>query len=163
MRFVFKPMTEEDARAVLSWRYEGEYSFYNSDPADPQEDVREMLDGSFFSATDEQGNLAGFFCVGLTAQVPGGWQKGIYRDSALDIGLGMRPDLTGNGLGLSFVTAGLDFLRRERSPHMFRLVVATFNQRAITVYERAGFHPVDVFPSRMLNGDTEFLLMMREA
>ena len=163
MRFIFKPMTEADARAVLSWRYEGEYSFYNSDPADPQEDVREMLDGSFLSATDEQGNLVGFFCVGLTAQVPGGWQQGIYRDSALDIGLGMRPDLTGKGLGLDFVSAGLDFLRRERSPRMFRLVVATFNQRAITVYERAGFRPVTVIPSSTLNGDAEFLLMTKEA
>jgi hypothetical protein len=59
--------------------------------------------------------------------------------------LGMRPDLTGRGLGEEFVHAGLRFARETYSPPAFRLTVATFNQRAIRVYERAGFEIVERF------------------
>ena len=76
---------------------------------------------------------------------------------ALDVGLGMRPDLTGQGLGLDFVRAGLRFARDTYVPPAFRLTVATFNRRAIKVYERAGFEPVRAFGDR----GTGWLLMRR--
>ena len=40
----------------------------------------------------------------------------IQRATAIEIGLAMRPDLTGRGLGLAFVEAGLDFARARYAP-----------------------------------------------
>jgi ribosomal-protein-alanine N-acetyltransferase len=60
----------------------------------------------------------------------------------ITIGLGMRPDLTGQGQGLAFVKAGLAFSQKRYAPTAFRLLVFTWNQRAINVYLHAGFHIV---------------------
>ena len=57
----------------------------------------------------------------------------------VEIGLGLRPDLTGRGLGLQFFLGRC--LVREATFGDERVVlnVAAFNERAITVYRRAGF------------------------
>jgi [ribosomal protein S18]-alanine N-acetyltransferase len=153
------PMTEEAARAVLAWRYEAIYAFYNADLHDLHDGLQEMLAGSYYAAMDEQGALVGFFCFGMPAQVPGVHLYGLYADDALDIGLGMRPDLTGRRLGREFLTAGLDFARRRFAPATFRLAVAAFNQRAIRLYEKVGFQAVATFVSPTRNGEASFLLM----
>jgi ribosomal-protein-alanine N-acetyltransferase len=153
------PMTEEAARAVLAWHYEGLYAFYNADPQELHDGLGEMLAGSYYAATDEQGALVGFFCFGAPAQVPGGHLYGLYADEALDIGLGLRPDLTGRGQGRAFLTAGLDFARQRFASATFRLSVAAFNQRAIRLYETVGFQAVATFVSPTRNGEVTFLLM----
>jgi RimJ/RimL family protein N-acetyltransferase len=153
------PMTAEAARVVLAWRYEGLYAFYNTDPQDLHDGLQEMLDGSYYAATDEPGTLVGYFCFGAPAQVPGGHSCGLYADDALDIGLGLRPDVTGRGLGRAFLSAGLDFARRRFAPATLRLSVAAFNQRAIRLYETVGFQAVATFVSPTRNGDASFLLM----
>lgn len=159
MHITMGPMTEEAARAVLAWRYEGIYAFYNADPHDLHNGLQAMLDGSYYAATDEQGALVGVFCFGAPAQVPGGHLYGLYADDALDIGLGLRPDVTGRGLGHAFLTAGLDFARQRFAPATFRLSVAAFNQRAIRLYVKAGFQAVATFVSPTRNGEASFLLM----
>lgn len=152
-------MTEDIARTIASWRYEPPYTFYNPAPESLDEVLAEMLDGSFYAVLDEGGELTGFVAFGATAQIPGGHTYGAYRDEALDIGLGMRPDLTGRGLGRAFLAACITFAQERYSPPMLRLSVATFNQRAITVYERAGFTPGPIVPSSVPGGETEFLVM----
>ncbi|HET8626173.1 MAG TPA: GNAT family protein, partial [Thermomicrobiales bacterium] len=81
----------------------------------------------------------------------------------LDVGLGMRPDLTGRGLGLAFVRAGLDFARARFAPRRFRLSVAAFNRRAIAVYERAGFRREGAIVVDGPDGGREFAIMSRDA
>jgi len=75
--------------------------------------------------------------------------------------LALRPDLTGRRIGLGFVEAGMDFARRTFAPATFRLDVATFNQRAIRVYERAGFTPGPRFIRYTRLGPYEFMEMTR--
>ena len=62
----------------------------------------------------------------------------------VNIGLGLRPELTGLGYGLAFVQAGLAFGKTRYAPASFQLTVAPFNARAIKVYMRAGFTLVKV-------------------
>jgi len=92
--FAIRPMTAADAHAVATWRYPDEYSFYDAD-ADPG-DLAELLDpagwGKRYFAADElaKRTLAGVLVVKLTGRVA-------------EIGLGLRPGLTGRGLGESFL------------------------------------------------------------
>jgi ribosomal-protein-alanine N-acetyltransferase len=121
-------MSQEDAVAIAAWRYPPPYDFYDAD-ADPG-DLAELLDprrreGSYFSAWSE-GKLIGF------AQVSA-------ADGTAVIGLGLRPDLTGRGLGSAFLEAVMAFVREGEAPARFTLSVAAFNGRAIRIYERAGF------------------------
>ncbi len=55
--------------------------------------------------------------------------------------------------------AGLAFARQQFAPRAFRLFVMTFNERAIRVYERAGFERVRVVIQHSLEGERPFLEM----
>jgi [ribosomal protein S18]-alanine N-acetyltransferase len=158
LRFTLKPITRDDARAISRWRYDEPYSIYDGDPTS----VDALLQPRFYyhSVYDERGDLTGYFCFGEDAQVAAGKRLGVYEvEPALDLGLGMRPDLTGMGLGEAFVHAGLRFAREVYSPPAFRLTVATFNRRAIRVYERAGFETIETFGAATLDVEKEWLLM----
>ncbi len=69
-----------------AWRYDPPYDFYDGDgrPVKNPE--------LFFAGRDDEGALIGFYFFDL-------W------DDALFYGLGLRPDLTGRGLGEQFVRA----------------------------------------------------------
>jgi ribosomal-protein-alanine N-acetyltransferase len=55
------------------------------------------------------------------------------------------------------------YARRHFEPTEFVLLVATFNRRAINVYERAGFIASRVFMHSTNGGDWEFVEMRRPA
>lgn len=127
--YTFKPMTDQEANAIADWHYEEPYSFY--DFRNDEEDLEELLNskarqGVYYSVYDDQNRLIGFFCY--------------FNDSGtIEMGLGLRPDLTGKGLGRAFIQAGLNFAEEKFNPSMFSLSVAVFNERALKVYERVGF------------------------
>lgn len=165
MQFTFTPMNETDARAVQTWRYDEPYTIYSYTPS--EDGLAEMLDSRspFYAVRDEQGELIGFFDFGTSAQVWDNEVPALYsEDRTIDIGLGMRPDLTGRGLGLAFVNAGLDFAREQFAPRHLRLFVLAFNERAIRVYERAGFARVrQLIQQNPVHGELNFVEMRREA
>ena len=142
MQLKIKPMNEERAKAILGWQYEQPYNFYNNELT--AEALQEMLDGSYYSLVDEQNALIGFFCTGANAQVPIGHQFGVYTENFIDMGVGMHPNLVGKGNGFDFCTQVISFIRAESSKPV-RLTVATFNKRAIRLYEKLGFIPEKSF------------------
>ena len=155
MSFHFEPMRWDDARAVSRWRYDGLYAMYN-------QNALPMLTLAVFRAPLRGLGLEAFIVRGDSGERVGIFTF-IQRDTAVEIGLAMRPDLTGQGLGLAFVEAGLDFARARYAPTRFTLDVATFNERARRVYERAGFKPGETFTRRTNTGPCEFLAMYRSA
>ena len=168
MQFVFSLMSESDARAILLWRYEGMYAVYNMghDDSNASEILAELLDrcSPYYAVRDNQGELVGFFNFGTSALIWKSKEPGIYGENrTIPIGLGTRPDLTGQGLGLVFVLAGLNFARQEFAPEHFQLYVFPWNERAIRVYERAGFQRVRVVLQRSIYGEREFVEMSRDA
>ncbi|TCZ79490.1 N-acetyltransferase [Paenibacillus albiflavus] len=157
-QYRFQPMTEEFAAIICKWRYPGEYSFYDMEETD--EDIAELLEGDYYAALDFKGDLIGFICSGNAARLPIGHQIGIYNDpSKIDIGLGMKPDITGKGSGQQFLTQAIHFLKELYPAHSFQLVVATFNERAIKVYERVGFVKGIRFINKRNEQEIEFLVM----
>lgn len=136
-------MDEASARAIFEWLYDAPYDLYNLDPEDVEENLQVFLDPqcAYYAITDQDGDLVAYCCFGPDAQVPGG----DYRPAALDIGLGVRPDLTGQGCGLTYVQAVLDFALERFEPPALRVTVAEFNKRAQRMCEKAGFRPVQTF------------------
>lgn len=158
MSYTFKEMTKEAAVIISHWEYPSPYNFYNMDP--DEEGVAELMNGDYFCVTDGTDHIAGFFCFGLSARVPGGYAAGLYIDEQrLDIGLGMNPALTGQGLGSEFVQEGLQWLQRQHGQSTFRLVVASFNERAKRVYAENGFVPRGTVLSKINGEEVEFLYM----
>jgi ribosomal-protein-alanine N-acetyltransferase len=113
-RYLFRPTNEEDAREIAAWRYEAPYDFYDmtNDPEGLEKLLGPPERRRGYYAVLSGGELVGFFCYGLGGQLPGFDYPG---DGCIDIGLGLRPDLTGKGLGLKFIRAGLQFGRRRFS------------------------------------------------
>jgi ribosomal-protein-alanine N-acetyltransferase len=149
--YAIRPMTAADAQAIAAWRYPEPYGFYDSD-ADPA-DLAELLDPAewgrrYFAADDAAGELVGLFVF----KAEGG---------TVELGLGLRPDLTGKGLGLGFVQAGVDHAVTVLGASEVTLAVAAFNRRAITVYERAGFRAVERYRHETNGGVHDFVRMSR--
>jgi RimJ/RimL family protein N-acetyltransferase len=143
---VSRPLTIQQAsaetqRQLATWRYPPPYDFYDGDSEPVLNPER------FFEARDEQGDLVGFYYFEP-------------KSPDLDYGLGLRPDLTGQGLGRDFFAAGLAFARVRFRPRRVFLHVAAFNERARRVYERAGFRVVSSHVRTFDRfGDVEFLTM----
>jgi RimJ/RimL family protein N-acetyltransferase len=143
MLYSFQPIDEARARVILSWQYEPPYSFYNVEAEHVEGALPSLVDPgwAYFILWDERDGLVGFCCFGEDARVPGG----DYTTPALDIGWGMRPELTGKGRGEGFVKAILGFASEVYLPNLFRVTVATFNIRSQRVCEKVGFKPVQEF------------------
>lgn len=150
-------LTKEEAMEINTWTYEEPYSLYSF--SGEKEVIEELLDGTYYGCCDDQGDLIGYFCFGANAQVPGGRDANLYGgEDVIDIGLGMKPALTGKGIGKEFFQAGIAFATKEFNAKMFRLSVAIFNTRAITLYKNIGFKQGIIFLSR----GREFMLMEYE-
>jgi RimJ/RimL family protein N-acetyltransferase len=142
MPITIEPGSAELQAVVATWRYPAPYDFYDGD-------VEPVLNPErFFAARDDEGDIVGFYYFE-------------EKPPDLDYGLGLRPDLTGRGLGLEFFVEGLSFARRRYRPRRVFLHVAEFNVRARRVYERAGFSVVSshvrTFPRF---GEVPFLTMV---
>jgi ribosomal-protein-alanine N-acetyltransferase len=132
------PMTADYAADIVTWRYPAPYDCYDLAGAEPSFFL-DPENGLF--ALVSSGTLIGFRSFGADGQVPGG----TYDDSALDTGGGLRPSLTGQGLGRPAIRAGLEFGRRRFAPGAFRVTVASFNTRALRVVSSLGFRQVSSF------------------
>ena len=165
VEFRFEPITEADACAIVGWRYDGPYAAYDCPPDEAAQTVRLMLDpaSGYYAARDEDGDLVGYCCFGADARVPGGDYS---DDGVLDVGLGLRPGLTGRGNGRAFVEAIKSFAHTRFDRRQLGLTVAAWNRRAVRVYESAGFRTIHTFthdsPDGRANGSTDWLQLIRD-
>lgn len=158
MALNIKQMNYDNAKLISKWIYQEPYSIYSMDGSDNC--INELLNDDYYSVSDDENSLIGYYCFGESAQVPAGKQFGVYDDKGItDIGLGIKPNLCGKGLGFNFLCNGLDFARNMLSAKGFRLTVATFNKRAIKVYEKAGFRKINSFERISGAGKMDFSVM----
>lgn len=149
------PMDVAAAREVTGWRYPPPYDFYNLDES------TEMLVAIFsdpiygYFQLREPTALVGFCCCGEEGQVRGG----DYSVPALDVGIAMRPDLTGRGMGRYYMGAVLTFAEQHFQPPALRLTVAAFNGRARQLYTSLGFQINQRFTSAA--SMREYIVMLR--
>jgi len=148
-------MSAQYAVAITAWRYSPPYDCYDMTGVDP--DFLAQPASGFFALLDGD-ELIGFRSFGEDGQVPG-WD---YDKSALDTGGGLRPDLTGMGLGRQAIQTGLDFGRSRFFPAAFRMTIATFNQRARRVVGALGFQQAGCFQGSA-DGRSYVILVRPEA
>jgi RimJ/RimL family protein N-acetyltransferase len=155
---ILTPMDQAAARAVVDWHYPPPYNLY-SIGADPLGAAffLSSVDRGYFQLRDRSGELVAFCCFGEEGRVPGG----DYRAPALDLGIGVRPDLTGRGEGMRYLAPVIAFGVEQYRPPLLRLTVAAFNTRAIRLYAKAGFAEVGSFYSALAGRD--FIVMTRPA
>jgi len=143
-------MTQEQAELIAyQWKYKDDYSFY--DISADQEDLQEFL--------DEKHRDNSFFVVYRNNVMIGYFVFDTKETGTVNIGLGMRPELTGKGEGRRFLQSGMKFAQTKYSPVKFTLSVAAFNVRAIKVYEHAGFEKVNTYIQETNGGKYEFIKM----
>lgn len=135
--FVVK-MTPEYAKIIASWTYDGDYSIYNHD----EEFVNECMDRKHFTFINSNNELLGYFCFGTEARIPT-TEKNVYNNDFTDIGLHIRPDLTGKKLGNHFLDVCLNYIQNNFNTNRFRATIASFNKRALRLCVKAGFNPVE--------------------
>lgn len=154
--FNLAPLTEEHGKSICDWRYASPFDLYNWSPwdqmvtrqeqfADPR--IRNEQYVAVLGALNKQ--LVGF--AQLFPLV--GWTR---------LGLGLRPDLCGKGLGIHFVTAITQEALRRTPDNQIDLEVLRWNERAIRVYEKAGFAITDTYERLTPRGMGTFHCMVYE-
>jgi [ribosomal protein S18]-alanine N-acetyltransferase len=148
MKYTFVPMNQEYASTIVdTWKYEKEYSIY-----DYSNETDHMLDEGvwgrgIFAVLNQEGDLIGELTIEFfdaQGQYTEYWHfddEAQLNECELWVGFGLRPDLVGHGLGVEFVMACVEYAIQNchYCGEYIRLGVATFNQRAIKTYEKAGF------------------------
>lgn len=145
-------MNQEEVEQVIAWEYDGIYAFY--DMQADMEDLREFRDvaagNENYWSVYQNGGLIGFFCFNE------------HEVNQVEIGLGMNPQMVGQGNGLDFLTAGIQKAIDLYQPSSLTMAVAEFNKRAIKVYQKAGFIRTKTFIQHTNGGTYPFISMEKE-
>ena len=150
-------MTEADARE----HYEPPYSMYSMDTvaeADLPDEVAYLLDAAnhFYGIYNPDGALIGHCVFHAEARVRGD----DYAEDALDVGIGMRPDKTGQGQGSAITAQVLNFANQQYAPSLYRATIAAWNKRAQAVCLKNGFRKVREFDS---DDGRRWVVLLKEA
>ena len=158
LQISYRLADETSAREFTQWQYEPPYDIYNCPPTDLEKAIRYNIDpaNNVYAMFDQQNNLIGYCSYGVDAQVPGG----DYGEKALDIGLMIKPELTGQGLGVAFAKEVIKNGIELYAPKKIRVTIAAFNKRAMRVWEKNGFQQTQDF-KRGRDG-MEFVIMTNE-
>lgn len=157
-QLTIQALSASQIRTFIHWQYEGPYALYNMRGEDEEELVRFFLDAEngYFGISSAEGEFLGFCNFGADARVPGG----DYTQEACDIGMGMRPDLTGRGQGARYAAAVFDFAGAHYPQRRQRVTIAEFNERAQRLCQKFGFVQVSRFV-RERDGRA-FVIMVRD-
>ena len=135
------PFDEQFARTVQAWRYPPELHRYHFSD-DPFE--RQWLchpSHGCWQITDQQHNPFGFAIIGPHAQVAGGQ----YSSDAIDVFIGIRPDLLNQQHGYDLATCVVTHAHQHHPNLPIRVSVPSFHLRALTLWQRFGLFPEYAF------------------
>ena len=136
-----RPFTAGEARDLASWTYPPPFDVYDS--RDAELFLRRTADGEgYYPALDDAGRLVAFAVLGVEARVSGQEPAA----GVVDVGMGVRPDATGRGLGTALVGQVLALARERDGATAARAAVAASNTRSLALCRSAGFRDVREFP-----------------
>ncbi|ULO07472.1 GNAT family N-acetyltransferase [Paenibacillus sp. 19GGS1-52] len=147
------PMEIRHAKDICEWIYKPPYNIYGWMPWEQMQALNiefgdpQLRQEQYVSVINDQEILCGF------AQLfP---MEGVVR-----LGIGMRPDLCGHGLGHLFVGSIVEAALKRYPEREIDLEVLTWNQRAVLTYRKCGFTITDTYERRTPTGDKPFYCMV---
>lgn len=149
--FWIQPMSQDSAEQIAAWTYPAPYDFY--DMVADEEDLAQLLsestrENTYFEVI-RNGALFGFATF-------------FPKKDHLEIGLGMKPDQTGQGLGVNFYQAIEDYARKNFDCRVLQLSVASFNQRALALYQKVGYEKVESYQQATNGGEYPFVKLQKK-
>ncbi|CEN82400.1 acetyltransferase [[Clostridium] sordellii] len=146
--------TEELAKEVTTWKYEGDYEIYNLPSWDEvlKKQIslcREEKRKNFIGYVNEQNNLVGF--VNL-----------VDEEDSVFLGIGVKPKYCGVGIGKQIIKMSLDECKKRYKNKPIILEVRSWNKRAINCYESQGFKVINIKKQETYAGFGEFFVMKYE-
>lgn len=153
---------------IVHWKYDGEYSIY--DYANEREHLLDetIWGNGLFAVLDEHDQLIGEVTIEFFKDEENYIDNKIIEENPdypakMGIGFGLKPALTGQGVGEEFVRDCVDFaIRYYRYSGPIMLGVASFNQRAKKIYERVGFQVVKIIRCEINDEEFEVIRMSKE-
>lgn len=146
--------TEELAKEITTWRYEGEYEIYNLPSWD--EIINKQISlckkekrKNFIGYLNEENNLIGF--VNL-----------VDEGDSVFLGIGVKPEYRGVGIGKQIIKMALDECSKRYENKAIILEVRSWNKRSIKCYESQGFKIVKIKKQETYAGFGEFFVMKYE-
>ncbi len=152
--FIMKTLSEENAREICTWQYEGEYTVYNLSDWDivvknhwelSSKKIRERDFLAIFNKKD----LVAYGVLKL-------------KDNRVFLGIGLKPNWCGKGYGERIMELIINESQKRYSDKKIVLEVRSFNQRAIRCYQKVGFEIKDKYVRKTLTGSGEFYYMEYE-
>lgn len=148
--YEFRKVTNNDVVDMLTWKYEGVYSFFDNDASQGKIDYVKSFpsDANVYSIYNENNELVG--------------NCAFYLNDKVTFSIQMKPSLTSQGKGREFLQSILDFAKERYNLKSIGLSVLKFNERAIRLYKSLGFLIIGEFIGKTVKGDMEFLTMEKE-
>ena len=175
MNFKFKAMSRDYATEMINnWKYENKYSIY--DYSNEAEELLNEKNWGFgkFAVFNEEDMLVGELTIDFFNEVDENSEDDGYVDREtvrsnpnkvyeMWVGFGLKPNLTGNGVGKQFVSSCIDFAVKFHNykGEYVRLGVAEFNKRALKTYEKVGFQVFNTYKTEIA-GEKSSVLWMKK-
>ena len=140
IRLLGRHLIEDEAREITTWAYPPPFDVH--DVSDPAVLLTVGPDGEgYYPAVDDAGRLVAFAVIGAEARVRGQRPAG----GVVDVGIGVRPDMTGRGLGTALVAQVVALAAGLTGATAARAAVAAANERSLALCRSAGFRDVREF------------------
>ena len=146
-KYEFRRVLEKDVEDILTWKYEGIYSFFDNDLSEGKINYIKSFptDDNAYAIYDEKNQLVG--------------NCALYLNDKVSFSIQMRPNLTSKGMGKEFLEAFLEFAKEKYNLKNIELSVLKFNERAIRLYKSLDFKVTDEFMGKTVKGEMEFIKM----
>lgn len=151
----YHEMTAQEKETVAAWNYTGDYEVYNM-PSYQQQ----LEQGVAFGDPRCDQNFTSYYdgdkLIGFT--------NVLEEETEVFIGIGVSPNVCGQGYGQQMLRIAQEISRKRYPEKPLYLEVRSWNQRAITCYQKAGF-TVDgePFEQETMLGTGSFLRMTYSA
>ena len=151
MKFKVQKLTEEQAKEVSTWKYEGEYKIYNlpkwNDMVKDNYSLCDELKRERFTAyINEKNELIGFTNL-------------LDEGNSVFFGIGINPKYCNKGIGKKITKLSLDECKVKFPNKPVILEVRTWNTRAINCYKSQGFEVIETKHQETCIGLGEFYVM----